>query len=212
MTTADLIKIITELAAKDLTVDEADILAAAVIAGNEVAMRTDITKYQYTLPDITLTSGTFSYAIPDYPDFDRMKTVVWVKDDEHNDLNPARIEEIDPKIQMDTTAGTPEMYSIWEGKIWIWRTNSGTLKCKGLKRFNSVEDIDDKYIHLLVEGILKELYRPVLGTTEGLGAFMAATEEFKRAFTHLTPQVGKVPLSWGMTEAQNKKNRKLSSL
>lgn|SRR3990170_240602 len=200
------------LASKDLAVDTDQVVSAIAITGRDIATRVDLPSCHITLTDIPLTSGIFAYAIPDYATFDRMKTVVYIRGDVKRELLPARIEEIEPLIQTQSDEGEPSRYGIWKGEILIWKTNSGTLKCKALRKFQGLADIDDKYIHVLAEGIFAQLYRPLLGTSDGLAAMGFALNEFKTAFKHLPVEIGNIPLQWGMSEEAKRRNRVLNSL
>src|SRR3989304_8432741 len=95
----ELKKIVNEIAGKDIILAGSEIVEkACTVVGNDIAMRVDLPKLQlsFAIPESgTTTAGTWEYDIPEYENFDRIKTAVWDDGDDEVELLPMSIEEFE---------------------------------------------------------------------------------------------------------------------
>jgi len=170
--------------AADGVLDDGLMDAAISRAVKDMAQAVDLTNLQ-TSSTITVVANTTSYAWTPPGDFDRIRVITFVgADDARTGLEENDDRSIEIAIRVNQEEGNPTGFAFWGNKLKIYPipNQAGTLYIDWLKKAGSVEEIDDKYFHFVVNLCKLDIYE------EGSNRWMAVYKDLDRQYGQLKGQ------------------------
>jgi hypothetical protein len=196
---SDLIKnTIMELAHEPKPLDK-QIEKATIVTVYDVCSRIDMPELEKE-GTITIASGLGT--LPS--DFERMRWVWYgtTKLDPLKDMG-----EFNKLWFGGGLAGNPYKYTLFGNKVKVYpKLASGTLDVGYMMNYSTVENINERYLPLIVKGILKELF------TYGSKEWQALNDDYNKHFSRYLPRIRERKSVFDLNDERKLRNAEINAL
>lgn len=138
------------------------------------------------------------------PDFERTRWVYYgtTKLDPKKDVN-----EFNKYFIGVGSAGDPLIYTLFGDKIKVYpKLAAGDLSIGYMMNYSAVEDINERYLPLIVKGILKELF------TYGSKEWQALNDDYNKHFNRYLPRIRERKSVFELNDERKQRNIEINAL